>query len=225
MATQTASPFLNLAAELRNAIYELVIDSENHVTLTPEGRIKEPALAAVNRQIRSELLPMFQAKNKPSKDRVTRVIVTNLNFDRVERFVRAANSKPQLHIMLKVFEPPPPPPPPGKRPRPSLRITCLDPENLAQWIADSSRHYIGFASEQGDLSPADLEQGIRYEVDAACTEEQVEEMWFMCGFAANGLRGAWRWDRQRDGLKRLEKVLSDGLQARRGARLQVERRR
>jgi hypothetical protein len=52
-------PFLNLAGELRNAIYELVIIDSPELWLS-EGRVTLPPLGCVCRQMRTEMRSMFE---------------------------------------------------------------------------------------------------------------------------------------------------------------------
>jgi hypothetical protein len=52
-------PFLNLAGELRNTIYELVIIDSTELRLS-EGRVTLPALGCVCRQMRTEMRGIFE---------------------------------------------------------------------------------------------------------------------------------------------------------------------
>jgi hypothetical protein len=60
-------PFLSLPAELRNQIYDLSLPHEQTFAIgswRPNTRPMQPALTQVCKQIRSEALPMFVAKNQ-----------------------------------------------------------------------------------------------------------------------------------------------------------------
>jgi len=53
------SGFLRIPSEMRNAIYKQVIGGKGSSEVTMECRLRVPSLAVVNRQIRSELLPIY----------------------------------------------------------------------------------------------------------------------------------------------------------------------
>lgn len=59
-SSNTTTGFLDLSAQLRNEIYELVISGPalDHASTTDFRDIKVPALCQVNRQIRNEVLPV-----------------------------------------------------------------------------------------------------------------------------------------------------------------------
>ncbi|KAK4556847.1 hypothetical protein LTR86_005827 [Recurvomyces mirabilis] len=55
--------FLSLSAELRNTIYDLVIGKVSETWMTDQGKYaRGPALLATTRKIRSETLPMYEAR-------------------------------------------------------------------------------------------------------------------------------------------------------------------
>jgi len=65
---QSTSPLLKLPAELRDAIYTLALvdDEPIYISLPEPARplsLREPALLAVNRQIRNETLPIYYGTN------------------------------------------------------------------------------------------------------------------------------------------------------------------
>lgn len=59
-----ASKFLDLPPELRNDIYSYVLVYPGFITIRPEApHVSEPALLAVNHQIRSEAVTVFYGEN------------------------------------------------------------------------------------------------------------------------------------------------------------------
>lgn len=63
--SSTKATLLSLPAEIRNEIYRLVVVDPERVFLSPRfpASCQEPVLLRVNRQVRSEVLPMYYGLN------------------------------------------------------------------------------------------------------------------------------------------------------------------
>ncbi|KAK3055317.1 hypothetical protein LTR09_003870 [Extremus antarcticus] len=64
MAQTPPKTFLDLPAELRNKIYELVLPSNALITIGGGEASHQPDLTMVNRQFRRETLGLFYARNR-----------------------------------------------------------------------------------------------------------------------------------------------------------------
>ncbi|KAK5739564.1 hypothetical protein LTR17_005253 [Elasticomyces elasticus] len=87
-------PLTNIAAELRNQIFELVlIGAVEEVEIGPDGRIgPEPDLLSVCRQIRDETRPVFTALAPESAGRIN-VTVRDFDFKPLQCFIDNLNSE------------------------------------------------------------------------------------------------------------------------------------
>ncbi|KAK4546831.1 hypothetical protein LTR36_001563 [Oleoguttula mirabilis] len=86
MAAQ--SPLLCLPGELRNAIYELVADSGDTLIFERDAMTSPPAtLAAVNRQLQHEYLPILDLRARIKRTRKVQARIENFDFDALTRFL------------------------------------------------------------------------------------------------------------------------------------------
>jgi len=59
----SSSSLFKLPPELRNEIYELALLKDQPIYISHNARLREPALLAINRQVRAEGLPLYYGVN------------------------------------------------------------------------------------------------------------------------------------------------------------------
>ena len=76
----TSPRLLDLPAELRNLIYQPIVCGETHIKISPEGFIPPPPLATVSKQVRHELLPIWEGNTFTAISQINAVLINN-NFN------------------------------------------------------------------------------------------------------------------------------------------------
>lgn len=59
--TTTTLRLFDLPPELRNMIYEFVASDTTKIAVSAEGKVKEPPIAVVSKQVRLEFMPIYEA--------------------------------------------------------------------------------------------------------------------------------------------------------------------
>lgn len=101
-----ASRFLELPPELCNAIYNQVARDTTHIKLEGEGSVLQPVLASVCKQVRTELLPIWEANDYATISGIDAEIIS-FDFDFLLRTLKAQpeDARPVLNIKFKFVGP------------------------------------------------------------------------------------------------------------------------